>query len=47
MADRPIIEQLDDVIEALIAGREVDLSALDPSIGGLVDVCLELRGLPS
>ena len=47
MADRPIIEQLDDFIEAIIAGREVDFSAADPSIAELVDICFKLRGLPS
>src|SRR4051794_28734525 len=47
MADRPLIEELDNVIEAIIAGRKVDVSAIDPSLADLLDVCLDLRGLPS
>jgi PhnB protein len=46
MAERPIIDQLDDAVTALLAGREADSAAIDVSLLELVEVARQLRGLP-
>ena len=47
MAERPIIDQLDDAVTALLAGRETDSAAIDASLVELVEVARQLRGLPT
>lgn len=46
MAERSIIDQLDDAISALLAKPPVDWSIDDPTVASLVAVAGELRGLP-
>ena len=47
MAERSIIDQLDDAVSALLADREPVLSEADRELGELVAVARELQGLPS
>jgi PhnB protein len=47
MAERSIIDQLDDAITALLSNREPVVSEADRELAGLVEVARELRGLPS
>ena len=47
MAERSIIDQLDDAVSALLAEREPALSETDREVAELVAVARELRGLPS
>jgi uncharacterized glyoxalase superfamily protein PhnB len=47
MAERSIIDQLDDAVAALAAGRQVDLTNLEPEVSALVGVAQDLIGLPS
>ncbi len=46
MAERSIIDQLDDAVSALLAKPPVDWSVDDPTVASLVAVADELRGLP-
>src|SRR5262245_16638572 len=46
MAERSIFDQLDDAVSALLADRESDSAASDPSVVELVAVAQQLRGLP-
>ena len=47
MAERSIIDQLDDAVTALLANREPVVSEADRELNELVAVARELRGLPS
>lgn len=47
MAERSIIDQLDDAVTALLAKREPVVSETDRELTELVAVARELRGLPS
>jgi PhnB protein len=47
MAERSIIDRLDDAVTALLAEREPVVSATDGELAELVAVARELRGLPS
>jgi uncharacterized glyoxalase superfamily protein PhnB len=47
MAERSIIDQLDDAVTALLAQREPAVSGLDRELTELVAVARERRGLPS
>ena len=47
MAERSIIDQLDDAVTVLLAKREPAVSATDRELAELVAVARELRGLPS
>ena len=47
MAERSIIDQLDDAVTALLANTEVTVSEADRELNELVAVARELRGLPS
>jgi PhnB protein len=47
MAERRIIDQLDDAVTALLASREPVVSEADRELAQLVAVARELRGLPS
>jgi PhnB protein len=47
MAERSIIDQLDDAVTALLAKREPAVSDADRELAELVAVARELRGLPS
>jgi PhnB protein len=46
MAERSIIDQVDDAVAAIMAEREPDLSAVDPTVVVLAALAKELRGLP-
>jgi PhnB protein len=46
MAERSIIDQLDDAVSALLAKPPVDWSVDDPTVASLLAVAEELRGLP-
>lgn len=47
MAERLIIDQLDDAIAAMAEGRQVDLTNLGQELSALVGVAQDLFGLPS
>ena len=47
MAERSIIDQLDDAVTALLQQREPVVSEADRELTELVAVARELRGLPS
>jgi PhnB protein len=47
MAERSIIDQLDDAVSALLARREPAVSGTDRELNELVAVARELQGLPS
>jgi len=47
MAERSIIDQLDDAVAALAHGRQLDLAHLGPELSALVGVAQDLIGLPS
>ena len=47
MAERSIIDQLDDAVAALLAEREPAVNEADRELAELVAVARELRGLPS
>jgi PhnB protein len=46
MAKRSIIDQLDDAVSAILAGRESESASIDQSVVELVAVAQQLRGLP-
>jgi len=46
MAERSIIDQLDDAIAALAVGRQLDLTNPGPELSALVGVAQDLIGLP-
>src|ERR1051325_4735935 len=46
MAERSIIDQLDDAVAALAEGRELDLTNPGPELSALVGIAQELIGLP-
>ncbi len=46
MAERSLIDHLDDAVTAIIARRDADLAADDTDIASLAQVARELRGLP-
>jgi uncharacterized glyoxalase superfamily protein PhnB len=47
MAERSIIDQLDDAIAAMAEGRQLDLANLGPELSALAGVAQDLIGLPS
>ena len=47
MAERPIIDQLDDAVSALLANRDTAVNEADRELAELVAVARELHGLPS
>ena len=47
MAERSIIDQLDDAVAAMTEGRQVDLTNLGLELSALVGVAQDLIGLPS
>jgi len=47
MAERSIIDQLDDAIAAMAEGRQIDLANLGPELSALAGVAQDLIGLPS
>ena len=47
MAERSIIDQLDDAVTALLENREPVVNKADRELAELVAVARELRGLPS
>ena len=47
MAERPINDQLDDLVSEILAGGRPDLSNADLLVAQLTEVATELRGLPS
>jgi len=46
MAERSIIDQLDDAVAALAEGRQLDLTNPGPELSALVGIAQELIGLP-
>ena len=46
MAERSIIDQLDDAVAALAEGRQVDLTNVGPELSALARVAQDLVGLP-
>lgn len=46
MAERSIIDQLDDAVTALTEARQSDLTNLEPELSALVEVAQDLVGLP-
>jgi PhnB protein len=46
MAERSIIDQLDDALATIAEDRQVDLTNLDPQVSVLVDLGQDLVGLP-
>jgi len=46
MAERSIIDQLDDAVTALLAKPAIDWSVEDPAVASLVAIAQELRDLP-
>ena len=46
MAERSIIDQLDDAVAAMAGGRQLDLTNLLPELSALVGVAQDLIGLP-
>jgi PhnB protein len=46
MAERSIIDQLDDAVAAIMAQSEPDLSSTDPGVVALAELARELRVLP-
>ena len=47
MAERSIIDQLDDAVTALLANREPAVNEADRELNELIAVARELRGMPS
>lgn len=47
MAERSIIDQLDDAVAAIAEGRQLDLTNLGPELSALAGVAHDLFGLPS
>ncbi len=47
MAERLIIDQLDDAVAEILAERVPDLSNADPVVAMLAEVAVDLRGLPT
>jgi PhnB protein len=47
MAERLIIDQLDDAVAEIIAQRVPDLTNADPVVAMLAEVAVDLRGLPT
>ena len=46
MAERSIIDQLDDAVAAMAEGRQPDLTNFEPELSALVGVAQDLIGLP-
>jgi PhnB protein len=46
MAERSIIDQLDDAVAAMAEGRQLDLTSFGPELSALVGVAQDLIGLP-
>jgi PhnB protein len=46
MAERSIIDQLDDAVAAMAEGRQLDLTNLEPELSALAGVAQDLIGLP-
>ena len=46
MAERSIIDQLDDAVAAMAEGRQLDLTNFEPDLSTLVGVARDLIGLP-
>src|SRR6185503_17878836 len=46
MAERSIIDQLDDAVAAMAAGRQIDLANLGAELSSLAEVAQGLIGLP-
>ena len=46
MSERSIIDQLDDAVAAIVSGRVVDATTVDPEVARLAEVARDLRGLP-
>jgi PhnB protein len=46
MAERSIIDQLDDAVAAMAEGRQVDPANLEPQLSALLNVAQDLFGLP-
>ena len=46
MTERPLFDQLDDAVTAILEGREPERLSIDQSLVELVDVARDLRGLP-
>jgi len=46
MAERSIIDQLDDAVAAMAEGRQLDLAHLEPELSTLAGVAQDLIGLP-
>jgi PhnB protein len=47
MSERSFIDQLDDVVAAIISGRAVDLTAVNSKVAKLAEFARDLKGLPS
>ena len=47
MSERSIIDQLDDAVGTIIAGRAVDPTTVEPEVAQLAEVARGLSGLPS
>ncbi|HKE56103.1 MAG TPA: VOC family protein [Pyrinomonadaceae bacterium] len=47
MAERLIIDQLDDAVAEILAGRAPDLTNSDPVVAMLAEMAVDLRGLPT
>jgi PhnB protein len=47
MSERSIIDQLDDAVATIIAGRAVDTTTVEPEVAQLAEVARDLSGLPS
>src|SRR5687768_1762356 len=47
MAERSIIDQLDDALAAMVEGRQVALTNLGPDLSALIAIAQDLIGLPS
>ena len=46
MAERPLFDQLDEAVTAILEGHEAERLSIDQSLVELVDVARDLRGLP-
>src|SRR4030095_14349684 len=46
MAERPLFDQLEDALTAILEGHEAERLSIDQSLVELVDVARDLRGLP-
>lgn len=46
MAERSMIDQLDDAVTAMAEGRQLDLTNFEPELSALVEIAQDLIGLP-